>query len=504
MKYLFFIIINFVSFHLFACSLRVDSDPEVPRVSGIGLQEALKMLERHGYGAVRKEVVIAFIDTGIDTTSAAVAPVLWVNSRDPKDGEDNDGNGFADDLHGWNFLGAYDGSWNMVRAGTEEFREFKRLYPLFKDGADSTSALSAYYRLMRKKAGIDSYLKYSEYLKRKHRACMWADSVQLAAYGPEGRDTLTLAWLADGGEERAGRCFALLAADMVRLGAGGRWADLVDGIERDYGLARRRMASIEGEADKRTLLGDDPDDADDRRYGNPCLMVEGFEHGTFGAVLAAGSSRGRLPGICSGARLMVLRAVPDGDEYDKDVALAIRYAVEKGADIINMSLGKYVSPHHEWVDSALACAEANDVLVVHAAGNEGLDLDSVALYPSGRADGPDGAMRPNFLRVGALEASGRRAGFSNYGRSVELYAPGEGIVSLMRGDEWGEAGGTSVAAPIVTGVAALLKSRFPELTAAGLKRILVEGAVCGEQTGQVPALNVRSAVEKWLEMKNEK
>lgn len=501
MKSLFLVLINFFFLNLFACFCFADSNRDSSRVSGIGLQQALVVLEQYVYESPRHLPLVAFIDTGVDTTSAAVAGALWTNPGEQPDGRDNDGNGFADDLHGWNFLGAHDGSWNMVRSGTEEFREFKRLYPLFKDGADSTSALSAYYRLMRKKAGIDSYLKYSEYLKRKHRACMWVDSVQLAAYGPEGRDTLTLAWLADGGEERAGRCFALLAADMVRLGADGRWADLVAGIERDYGLARRRIASIEGEADKRTLLGDDPGNPDDRRYGNPCLMVEGFEHGTFGAVLAVGSSRGRLPGICADARLMVLRAVPDGDEYDKDVALAIRYAVEKGADIINMSLGKYVSPHHEWVDSALAYAEANDVLVVHAAGNEGLNLDSVALYPSGRGDGPDGAMRPNFLRVGALDASGRRAGFSNYGRSVELYAPGEGVVSLMRGDEWGEADGTSVAAPIVTGVAALLKSRFPELTAAGLKRILVEGAVCGEQTGHVPALNVRLAVEKLLEMK---
>ena len=236
---------------------------------------------------------------------------------------------------------------------------------------------------------------------------------------------------------------------------------------------KQRLDGIENDADKRLMMGDDMDNPDDRFYGNNCLQVEGCEHGTFvaGVIAGQGVADASVTGVFPQASVMVIRAVPDGDEYDKDIASAIRYAVDNGAKVINLSLGKYVSPRADMVGWAIDYAARHDVLIVQAAGNSGLNIDSILVFPMARD--AMGKRYPNYIRVGASDVMGRRCAFSNYGVSeVDLFAPGEEVTSVIPGNSYMISEGTSVAAPVVSGIAAMLRAYFPELTASQVKEIL--------------------------------
>ena len=259
---------------------------------GANITAALDLLKARGLKP-SGPVVVGIVDSGIDTATVSLQHALWTNPGERADGSDTDGNGYRDDLHGWNFLGTADGSFNMISAGTEEFRQFKRLFPKYKQvtSRDSVRDKKEYdfYLRMRKEAKIDNYLRYYE----------------IASQSLDRLDSLSLTRLR-------------------------KMAENIHGIEHD--------------PDKRLLMGDDMNNADDRFYGNATLTVEGCEHGTFVAGVIAGDARkdARYSGIAPDvAQLMIVRASPDGDEYDKDVASAIRYAVDNGARVINISLGKY-------------------------------------------------------------------------------------------------------------------------------------------------------------------
>jgi subtilisin family serine protease len=229
-------------------------------------------------------------------------------------------------------------------------------------------------------------------------------------------------------------------------------------------------------------VGDNPYDLNDRGYGNgnPKNRVKAESHGTHVAgIIAAERGNGLgIDGVADNVQIMAIRTVPDGDEYDKDVALAIRYAADNGASIINASFGKSFSPNSEWVNEAIRYAAAKDVLIVHAAGNDALDLDDPenANYPNDQvADGAEFA--DNVLTVGSLDSqygSEMVSSFSNYGASsVDVFAPGGGIYSTMPGNEYEFQGGTSMAAPAVSGIAAMVRSRHPKLTAPQVKKIVM-------------------------------
>lgn len=194
---------------------------------------------------------------------------------------------------------------------------------------------------------------------------------------------------------------------------------------------------------------------------------------------------------------MIVRVCPDGDEYDKDVSSGIRYAVDNGAKVINLSLGKYTSPQAKMVNDAIAYAAAHDVLIVAAAGNNGRDIDTVAYYPSAL----DNAGRPfeNYIRVGASGRDGKKLQISNFGiRAVDLYAPGEQIAGVYPGDKANLADGTSVATPIVSAIASMLRAYYPKLTAARMKRLLVATA---RQEGGIKIVDALAAFENVKKIK---
>lgn len=443
---------------------------------GSNIVGAKLWLKKQAYKPKTKPIV-AIIDSGIDTTTRAIRPALWHNPKELADGIDNDGNGYIDDLHGWNFLGTKDGSFDMISAGTEEFREFKRLYPKYKNAGDKLQSDSEYahYREMKRRAGIERYLRLYEYTQAKDAAFAYIDSVLRHDY-PTERDTLSRDGLMH--KEIASAEWQskaeLIITELLKAQPSDKWTLIMSGhYERSKRIAQR-VASIEQETDKRLLMGDKLDDASDIYYGNNHLMVEGYEHGNFVAGVVAAKGDSAVMGVYPAARLMILRAVPDGDEYDKDIATAIRYAVDNGAKVINMSLGKYESPQRQMVDEAIAYAGKHDVVVLQAAGNEGHNLDSIAYYPMAREGG---RTMPHFLRVGASTKAGGRLRSSNYsGQWVDVFAPGEDIRSYMSGNVAEASQGTSLATPLVSGIVAMMRAYFPELSAVEIKNILVRSS----------------------------
>lgn len=214
----------------------------------------------------------------------------------------------------------------------------------------------------------------------------------------------------------------------------------------------------------------------DRFYGNSNLIGDPYFHGTHVAGII-GAERGNnigMDGIASAVKLMGIRAVPNGDEYDKDIALGIRYAVDNGAQIINMSFGKAVSPERKMVEDAIRYAEKKGVLIINAAGNDGTDIDLHPHYPSPFHMNGEGRAS-NMITVGASgpTEAGLVASFSNYGvKTVDVFAPGVAIYSTLPDNKYSPLSGTSMATPVVAGIAALIKSYYPQLTAKQIKYII--------------------------------
>jgi subtilisin family serine protease len=240
-----------------------------------------------------------------------------------------------------------------------------------------------------------------------------------------------------------------------------------------------KMAAIDADSVRAAVVGDDPNNLSQRIYG--CNRYEGPDamHGTHVSGIIAGT-RGNgigIDGVSNNARIMVLRAVPNGDERDKDVANAIRYAVDNGAKVINMSFGKYYVLHKEYVDEAVKYAMDHDVLLIHAAGNDAKNKDVEDSYPTRIAK--SGTTFPNWIDVGASGASRKPkkilANFSNYGATtVDFFAPGVDIYSTVPDGKYEDASGTSMACPATAGVAALIRSYFPTLTAVQVKEVLMK------------------------------
>ncbi|MCK7555298.1 S8 family serine peptidase [Chitinophaga sedimenti] len=256
-------------------------------------------------------------------------------------------------------------------------------------------------------------------------------------------------------------------------------------------LKKNSEAAVKRPVDKRTLIvGDNLNDINDRFYGNNDVMGQFSFHGTHvsGIIGAVRDNGVGMDGVADNVRIMAVKVVPDGDERDKDVALGIRYAVDNGARIINMSFGKGFSPNKEWVDDAIKYAESKGVLLVHAAGNDGANNDEVDNFPNDTFK--DGTTANNVITVGAMgngKGAQKVAVFSNYGKKeVDLFAPGVNIYSTVPGgNKYGNASGTSMASPVVAGVAALVLSYYPELSARQLKQILQKSATPIPGTSQM-------------------
>lgn len=425
-------------------------------------------------------VIVAVIDSGIDTEHEDLRGVLWTNADEvPGNREDDDGNGYVDDIHGWNFIGGPDGE-NVDHDSYELARIVAALQARFEGmtAADVPAGEQADYE--RYQAFQEKFESQRQDLQEQLAQTEQIAQVIQAASGVLerhlGADSLTQDTVRaiQSEQQNVQQAQAL----MLRVYDAG--FTLEDVREQQEALEGQLEYGYDLTFDPRSIVGDDYADTSERIYGNADVAGPDPSHGTIvaGIIGADRTNDLGIEGIASAVRIMSVRAVPDGDERDKDVANAIRYAVDNGADIINMSFGKGYSPQKAAVDEAVRYADEAGVLLVHAAGNSAANVDSTDNYPSPMYEG--GGQAAGWIEVGASSWQGARqlaAPFSNYGAErVDLFAPGVDIYSTTPGQQYDRASGTSMAAPVVTGVAALIMAYYPDLSAAQVRQILLETA----------------------------
>ncbi len=453
------------------------------------------------YSTLKKQqsttVVVAVIDSGIDVEHKDLQGKIWTNEDEiPNNGIDDDKNGYIDDVHGWNFLGSPDGQ-NQDFARLEKTRICAELHAKFKDKSESDISTA-------EKA---DYARYKELLKsieaeRQENLGALEQYTQLEQMFPMLKAKLV---------EKLGENFTEKDVDewkaespqdlqLKQIGkyiANGQLTEdaLKEAIQQFNASANYQLNL---DYNDRQFIGDDPDDFNDIHYGNSDVEGPDALHGTHVGGIIGATRHNELggDGVAQNIRLMSLRAVPNGDEQDKDVALAIRYAVDNGASVINMSFGKAYSKHQKEVYDAMAYADSKGVLLVHAAGNDGVNLDENPNFPTNEYSFQSKPL-DMYLCVGASTRNKKylAAAFSNYSpRQVNIFAPGFEIYNTVPQSDYKILQGTSMAAPMVSGVAALLKSYFPSLTMKEIKDIMLASAKQYKGT-MIPAPGTGTSVD---------
>ncbi|AGC76361.1 putative subtilisin-like serine protease, subtilase family [Nonlabens dokdonensis DSW-6] len=446
-----------------------DYDLVTDTIPGMSINKAYTEILK---GKKGKTVIVAVIDSGIDVEHEDLDDVIWTNEDEiPNNGKDDDNNGYIDDIHGWNFLG------DIV----DENLEYERIV---RDKAMLPADMVAKAQKEYDKK-VEEAAQQKAFYEQQIAAVKGFDAKLEAATGKEDY-TLEDVNAVDAGDDQelvqakgiAGRVFPQYESFKALIGL---LQDEVDGL----------TALLNGDKIKtnyrKDILNDDPYTWDTPVYGNneysgPDPEKADAFHGTHVAgIIAAERDNGLgVNGVANNVEIMVLRAVSQADEYDKDIAKAIRYAADNGATVINGSFGKYHSTNPEWVWEAIKYAESKDVLFVNAAGNEGIDTDFTQVYPQDQ-ELAGAEISDNFITVGALNyeyGSGLLANFSNYGKSsVDVFAPGVAIYSTAPNNEYRNAGGTSMAAPATAGVAAVIRSQYPKLTAAQVKQVIMDSGL---------------------------
>jgi len=407
------------------------------------------------------KVIVGIVDSGVDIDHEDLKSVIWTNQKEiAGNGKDDDKNGYIDDIHGWNFLGD----------DVHETLEMTRIVKRGDDGsAGYKSALAAYEE------------KYNKALKDKEQVD-FLTATDKAIQTHLGKENYTLddvkAIVTTDPELTKSKM--IMSRILANAGPTFR-TEIKEYSDYVYGQLNYNLNK---ELDNRKIVGDNVEDIKNTKYGNNIVYGPDKEealHGTHVAGIIAQVRGNNLggDGVADNVAIMAVRAVPDGDEYDKDIALAIRYAVDNGAKVINGSFGKSYSPHKQWVYDAIKYAEKKDVLFVHAAGNDGLnvDLPENANFPNDSEDNKK-EFASNVLTVGAINnqyGEGVITSFSNYGTfNVDVYAPGDEIYATIPNNKYKYLQGTSMASPNAAGVAALIRSYYPKLSAKQVKQILID------------------------------
>lgn len=451
-------------------------DPFTDTVPGISTYKAFE----HIKDKKADTVIVAIIDNGVDLTHKDLQGIFWINEDEiPGNGIDDDKNGYIDDIHGWNFLGNQKGK-NLKRETTELTRYFYVLNIKYEDKSiedidkESRDEFKKYLQIKE---------EYEEEVKAKKDMVEYYEKV-ITYFDVVSQILNTYFKTTDYTESDV----KAIESDDERLNAARDFMIKVydNNDSREYFVQQVKNLKSDLETrlnpdfkNRQEIVGDDPDNIKDTIYGNNMLNVRGPYHGTSVAgIIGALDNDFGVTGIAKHVKLMIIRIIPNGDERDKDVALAIRYAVRNGADIINCSFGKKYSRHPEFVQNSIDEAERAGVLIIAGAGNSATNNDSIPYYPTGIKQ--NGQKASNFMTVGAssdIDNEKIVAFFSNYGKkSVDIFAPGVMIRSCALNNQYAKVNGTSASAPVVAGIAAVLKSCFPHLTAKDLKAIIMESA----------------------------
>lgn len=429
-------------------------------IPGMSVNKAYDFLK----GKKHVEVVVGVVDSGTDLKHEDLVDVAWVNTKEVAgDGIDNDKNGYVDDIKGWNFLGdAY-----------KEHLEYERI--LMKPEVASAELLvevksfhakkveEARERKLNMENRLANVKKAQEQIKKHLNKDAYSveEIMSINTQDKNLKDAINIAKIYFGyGFSSLKETSDYLSSDIKKSIA----TINEDNLKTDY----------------RTVVGDNAYDINDKPgygNGNTGHSEKDEAHGSHvsGIIGATRNNDKGMNGVAN-VKIMAVRSVSEGDEYDKDVALGIRYAVDNGAKVINTSFGKGFSPNKEWVYDAIKYAASKDVLIVNAAGNDGKNIDVEKTFPN---DAPDllNEVADNFLTIGAMSANYNEelpAAFSNYGKkNVDVFAPGVQVYSTTPENEYKKFNGTSMASPAAAGVAALVRSYYPELTASQVKHILM-------------------------------
>jgi len=467
-------------------------DPETDHIQGVSVEKTYSTLLK---GKPSRTILVAVIDSGIDINHEDLKEVIWVNDDEiPGNGVDDDKNGYVDDVNGWNFIGGKKG--NVDEDTYEVTREYARLKPTYEniDEKKITKKNKAEYEYWKKvKAKYDN-----DYKHNKEQYDLYSNQYQMYqnAYATIGFcDSILTAKL--GNPVRKSSLASIEATNDTIVFAKETLIKVMENVDEDIEVKEflHELGAYLGqlkeavdhysvaveygyntEFNSRTVVGDDPNNLYEKGYGNNDVKGPDARHGTHVAGIIGANRKNTIgiKGIADNVKIMSVRAVPNGDERDKDVANAIIYATDNGAKIINMSFGKSFSPNKDVVDKAVKYAESKGVLLIHAAGNDGDDLDQKANFPNKKYTA--GGEAKSWLEIGASSWGTDEnfvGSFSNYGKkSVDLFSPGVQIYSTTPENTYEDLQGTSMACPATVGVAAVLMSYFPELTAGQVKDII--------------------------------
>ncbi|MBN2486958.1 MAG: S8 family peptidase [Bacteroidales bacterium] len=454
--------------------------PKYNKAWGAGTDKAYEDLLK---GKTSKTVIVAVIDNGVDINHEDLKEHVWTNTGEiPGNGIDDDNNGYIDDINGWNFLGNPEGE-NINQAPLEVTRLYRQYLNKFGTLDEDTvlkyspevyddfkRVVTAYYEksneIEMQKMGFD---RFNGLYKRY-------DSIAAKALGKESYTQKELKALSAAKKTAADSAKKFLLS-VYKMGL---TKQVVDEINKHF--ASRTEYHYNTEFCPRPVIGDNPAEWSDAAYGNNNVAGPHPDHGTMvsGIIAANRNNNSGIKGVADNVKIMAIRTVPDGDEWDKDVAKAIQYAIDNGAEIINMSFGKSFSPQKEFVDNIIKMADEKNVLLVHAAGNDSENIDEEPSFPN-QYSSDSTLLATNWITVGSTAKTKKKktfvSSYSNYGKNrVDIFAPGENIITCSPGSKYDMASGTSFSAPMVTGAAALIKSYYPELTAEDIKIILLKTA----------------------------
>ena len=436
-----------------------------------------------------KTVIVGIVDSGVDIEHEDLKNKIWTNPKEiAGNGKDDDNNGYVDDMHGWNFLGGEKGS--AAPEQLEVTRLVKKLSPKYAGKTEDQIAeadKAEYQQFLKMQKEVETEREKAKgqmaFYQDLYNKISAADTFLRKKLGKENYTLEDVQKYADNDAVKP----AIMYLPRV-LSAGKSVKEFAERIKSgvDYFKSRANMYDLDFNG---RVTGDNPDDWNDKPgYGNNIVLGAGPDelHGTHVAgIVGAQRNNGiGMNGVAAPVVFIVARAVPDGDEYDKDVAKAIRYVVDNGAKVVNMSFGKPYSPHSDWVYDAMKYAADHDVLLVKAAGNDGknIDLAENLHFPTDSPDAPNKEITDNVVTVGAMTRhfdDKLVAGFSNYGKDrVDIFAPGLEIYSTVPKDnQYKSIQGTSMASPEVAGVAALIRAYYPNLTAKEVKQILIDSGI---------------------------
>ena len=452
-------------------------------IYGVNTQNAYKFLDSKGLKP--KKVIVAVLDSGVQIDHPALKNNLWTNPNEvPGNGKDDDKNGYIDDVHGWDFIGGKNGEVGADNLEiTRVIRQFKDIFEgpdTAKNKANQAKMPEDFAMYLKSKADFD---KKGPDAKRNYETYKKISEMTPSIIALLNGKNLT--------PENVAKITPTTPEGMMG-------SQILSSIIKDPAIAGKSPAEVQTyldaqmkealdyyepqatkqynlDFDPRSIVGDDYSNINEKYYGNNHYQGPDALHGTHVAGIIAGMPNGNeiQYGVGSKvAQIMTIRAVPDGDERDKDIANGIFYAVNNGAKIVNMSFGKSVSPGKKKVWEAFKYAQDKGVLLVHAAGNDNEDIQKSDNFPTNfkKLDDPKSFLT-NVITVGAStnDDAHLRASFSNYnGKMVDVFAPGEKIYSSVAGNKYQYLAGTSMATPVVAGSAAILLAYMPNLTPAEL------------------------------------